>query len=187
MTDLSQGVALERAAPLKVDCNRRDVDVRVETGLGIAKLRICGCDAQLRFGEITGTPPPGVNEQLDLAGLAIAGLAPGEWMVTGPEAKVRAWTALIEAAEKDDVLAVEITDARVSFLVSGREASAVIASHCPLDLGDDAFPAGTIARSLFAETGMFIERLSDTEDEPCFRIIVDQAMAPHAARMLAAG
>ncbi len=178
-------IMLERAGPAVADIARPGLSARIEAGLGIAKLRIFGSDFDARFKGVVGFVPPKMREQADKKGLTFAWMAPGEWLVTGAEADVVAWVARITAQGADDVLAIDISHARVSFLLEGADARTAVAAHSPLDLWPDVFPVGAVARSLFGDTGMFIARLADANDAPRFRIIVDQTMAPYAGRLLA--
>ena len=185
MADSHVTTSLRRTAPIAPNVDRPGLSLHVELGLGVAKLRIYGPDADARFSAILGIAPPSAREQADASGLTIAWLAPGEWMATGPEAEVADWVARLDNAGDEDALAIDFTHARTAFVLAGTAARAAIASHCPLDLWPDVFPVSAVARSLLGDTGMFIARLADNEDGPRFRIIVDQTMAAYAARMLA--
>src|SRR6185437_4767313 len=86
----------------------------------------------------------------------------------------------------DSVLAVDLTHGRTAFLLSGANARAALNTHSPLDLRAESFPVGATARTLLGDTGMFIARLPDVPGGPSFQVIVDQTMAPYAARLLTA-
>lgn len=176
---------LRRAAPDTADIDRPDLSFRREPELGIAKLRLYGRTADARFHEVAGIAAPGVRTGIEHRGLTFAWLAPGEWLITGPEAAVATWVADAMAAGADDLLAIDYSHARAAFIVAGTNARAALAAHCPLDLWPDAFPVGAVARSLLGDTGLFIARLVDVEGAPRFRIIIDQTMAPYAGRLFA--
>lgn len=176
---------LTRAAPPVADLERPGLMLRVRHDLGIGKLRVAPSDADASFQRIAGFAPPPVGRQVERDTLTFGWMAPGEWLVTGPEPAVATWVT--EATEKgaDEVLAIDFTHARVAFELSGNNTRAALAAHCPLDLWPDAFPVNAVARSLLGETVMSIARLADNEDGARFRIIVDQTMAPYARRLFA--
>lgn len=161
--------------------------LHLESDLGLAKIQIFGTGHQDRFREVTGSPVPPPGCQSVSGPLAIAWLAPGEWLAAGPEAQLVAWLDRIEQRADDDVLAVEITHARASFTLSGRGSRTTLAAHCPLDLRPDRFPVGAAARSLLGDAGLFISRFVDVASGPRFRIVVDQTMANYVVRLLEPG
>lgn len=183
---MAEAAILLRRAPVDIpDISRPQLLLRVEHGLGIAKLCLFGADADARFHALCGRVPPGAGRQIESEGMIFAWLAPGEWLVTGEETTVAAWVAQTAALGAADALVLDISHAQTAFLIEGPCARGALAAHCPLDLWPEAFPVHAIARSLLGDTGMFIARLADVEDAPRFRIIVDQTMAPYAARLLA--
>lgn len=184
MADLDRMTMLQRAAPIPVGRERAGLSLQVEQGLGIARLRIYGPDAEARFRTIVGLAPPRIREQAHKKGLTLAWLAPGEWLVTGVETDISAWVVRVGDRGGDEVLVTDVSHARTAFLLGGANARAALAAHCPLDLWPDVFPVNAVARSLLGDTGLFIARLADGEDGPRFRIMVDQTMALYAVRLL---
>lgn len=177
---------LRRAPSTVVAIARADLSLEVEQGLGIAKLRCFhGIDHDAAFHAVTGAAAPKPLGRTDVGDLAFSWLAPGEWLITGAETAVEAWVHQAQELGGVDILAVDFTHARQSFLLGGPSSRTALAAHCPLDLGDAGFPIGTVARSLLGDTIMFIARLGDDDAGPRFRIIVDQTMAAYAARLLA--
>lgn len=177
---------LRRAPAMVVAIARADLSLEVEQGLGIAKLRCFhGIDHDAAFQVVIGAAAPKPLGRTDVGDLAFSWLAPGEWLITGDETAVGAWVRQAEELGGDDILAVDFTHARQSFLLAGPAARTALAAHCPLDLDDAGFPTGTVARSLLGDTVMFIARLGDDDVGPRFRTIVDQTMAAYAARLLA--
>lgn len=185
MAESDSATMLRRAAPAVADRVRPGLSFRVEQGLGIAKLRLFGAEAGTRFQAVVGIAPPRACTQSKDLDLTFAWLAPGEWLVTGPEGAVAAWVEQTAARDADDLLAIDCSHARIAFLLEGSNARAALASHCPLDLWPEVFPVDAVARSMLGDTGMFIARLADAGDAPSFRIIVDQAMAAYAGRLFA--
>jgi sarcosine oxidase subunit gamma len=159
---------------------------KIEHDLGIAKLQLLGRkQADDLLVQLVGGPAPDVGRQRESDGLTIAWLAPGEWLLLGREPIVASHARALALTGGNDALVVDLTHARTAFLLSGTAVRAVLAAHCPLDLWPDSFPENAAARSLLGDAGMFISRLTDGRDgRPTFRIILDQTMAPYAARML---
>ena len=179
-------ISLVREPSRKFLVEGEGVRAIAETGLGIAKLQILGKRPDAWFVTALGVAPPAALEEIELNPLSCAWLAPGEWLLTGPEASV----ALVRQRCTDvagvEGLMTDLTHARAVFEVSGRAARSVLATHCPLDLGSYAMPVGAARRTLFSDTGFFISRRPDQGGEPCFRLIFDQTMAGYVERMLAA-
>jgi sarcosine oxidase gamma subunit len=59
-----------------------------------------------------------------------------------------------------------------------------LSANCPLDLRDQVFTPGTAARSLLGAIDLFVQRLDDVDGQLAVRLIVDQAMAAAAIRLL---
>ena len=185
MADASPSPTLLAADPPVAGIDGHGFRLRVDAALGIAKLRVRPASADTGFRSVAGCAPPAVGRQIERAPLAFAWLGPGEWLVTGPADAIATWVRDAEEIGGDEVLALDFTHARVAFEVGGEKARALLAAHCPLDLWPEAFPAGSVARSLLGDSAMFIARLEDEAGDALFRIIVDQTMAPYARRLLA--
>lgn len=183
MSDVEQS-PLMRDYPRDVRIDGEGVSFIAEPQLSMAKLQICADDPDQWLQNVLGLTPPPVMREIPSGLASIAWLSPGEWLVTGPEEDVEAIRARCAQAAGTLGLMVNITHARVSFELCGGAARAVIASHCPLDLGEEAMPVGAATRSLFSDTGFFISRRADRDGVPCFRLIFDQTMAAYAERML---
>lgn len=157
-----------------------------EPALGIAKLQILAADPDAWFEAALGIAAPPVLGEIQPGPVAIAWLAPGEWLVTGSEADVeRVRTHCAEAAGNLGLM-VDIAHARAAFDLSGSKASSALAAHCPLDFADETMPVGAARRSTFSDTAFFISRRPDQDGQPCFRLIFDQSMAGYASRLLGA-
>lgn len=182
----SLGQSLVREAASTFAAEGNGARAVAEAGLGIAKLRIHAKHPDAWFVTALGVAPPSPLEEIEIAPVSCSWLAPGEWLVTGPEAAVE----LIRRRCADIVgpigLMTDLTHARAIFEVSGHAARSVLSAHCPLDLGSYATPVGAARRSIFSETTVFISRRPDRDGEPAFRLIFDQAMAGYAERMLGA-
>jgi sarcosine oxidase subunit gamma len=186
MAEPDPAIILRRAPPANVaEVVRPGLSCRMEQGLGIAKLRISGTDADARFRAVAGIPAPRACTQTETEALAFGWLAPGEWLVTGSESAVADWVTRIYAVGAPDLLAIDFSHARAGFLLEGANARVALAGHCPLDLWENVFSVGSVARSLLGDTGAFIARLPDKGGVPQFRLIVDQTMAAYTSRLFA--
>lgn len=177
---------LTRAAAKPVLIEGRGVRLVSEPGLGIAKLQILAEQPEAWFEETLGLAAPAALQEIEPGPVACAWLAPGEWLVTGPQDDVERVRRRCAEASGALGLMIDLSHARASFELVGPAARSILAAHCPLDLGDFAMPVGAAIRSAFSDTGFFISRRPDREGQPCFRLIFDQAMAGYAERMLGA-
>jgi sarcosine oxidase subunit gamma len=184
MAEHDQQIALQRRPPI-AEIVRPDLMLTMENAIGIAKLQLLEDRMDHDVAHVVGIPAPSTGTQVEADGLTVAWLAPGEWLLLGAEDLVAARLPEIDARSGGTALIVDVTHARVSFLLTGANARGALAAHCPLDFWPAAFPVNTVARTLLGDTGMFIARLKDTADGPCFRVIVDQTMGTYAARMIA--
>lgn len=156
----------------------------VEPRLGVGKVQVHSTTPDADFRRIVGVDAPRPRTESQHQGIVFSWLSPCEWMLTGPETDVDQWISKIKANGGDEVLALDLSHARVSLVVDGPNVREVLAAVCPLDLWPDVFSVGSAARSLIGDAGMFILRLPDHAERPRFRIIVDQTMAAYAVRLL---
>jgi sarcosine oxidase, subunit gamma len=70
----------------------------------------------------------------------------------------------------------DLTDARAGFQIVGPDVAQLMASECPLDLSDTAFPANRCAQSVFAGMPILLDRRAD---EDGVRLYVDISLADH--------
>jgi sarcosine oxidase, subunit gamma len=178
-------MALTRAGPGVSPLTRPGFALRTEPDLGIGKLQVLGADPAAVFRRIVGHDAPAAGRQIHEQGVNFAWLSPSEWMLTGNELEIRARLATIDQRGGDEALVVDLSHARTSFVLDGAHVRDVLAALCPLDLWSQAFPVGSVARSVLGDAGMFIARLADLAGGPRFRVVVDQTMEAYAARLLA--
>jgi heterotetrameric sarcosine oxidase gamma subunit len=183
LVDRGSSMPLARAQSEITFDRRPGLSVQVEAMLGVGKVQIWGSEPGPAFRRIFGFNTPSPGSQIHEGGLNVAWLSPNEWLLTGREADVHAWLARIEERGEDEVLAVDLTHARTSFVLDGARTREVLASLCPVDLWSDSFPVGSVARTLLGDTNAFIARLSELVGGPRFRVIVDQTMEAYAARL----
>ncbi|MFD0979210.1 sarcosine oxidase subunit gamma [Tropicimonas aquimaris] len=83
---------------------------------------------------------------------AVAWMSPDEWLLLIPQEKVPECLAtLARELSGSHHLAVEVSDARAMFRISGTGAREALARVCPVDLSPAAFAAGEIRRSRLAQ------------------------------------
>lgn len=179
----TDAIALRRATAKEVLIDVNGARLTNEL-IAIAKLQVLAVDPDAWFKGALGIAPPSPLREIEPATVAIAWLAPGEWLVTGPETDVERVRARCAEAAGAAGLMVDLTHARTAFELSGCNARAVLSAHCPLDFSESAMPVGATRRSTFSDTGFFISRRADREGLPRFRLIFDQTMAAYAERML---
>ncbi len=114
---------------------------------------------------------PGPGRWAEHGGLVLIALAPGQWLVEGPEAGLEA-----EAAARFGGFATDVTDGYAPFRLSGPLSTAVLARLSSLDYGDDAFPVGAAARTPMMQIGVVIRRLAD-EEGPAFALETPRSTA----------
>lgn len=179
-------ITLARTAANDLLVAEANVRLAAETGLGLAKLQILAADPDAWFEQALGLAPPSALTEIEPGPVAIAWLAPGEWLVTGDAADVERVRLRCAEAAGNLGLMIDITHARATYELSGAAARSILAAHCPLDLSAEAMPVGAAKRSMFSDTGFFISRRSDRDGQPRFRLIFDQSMAGYAERLLGA-
>lgn len=187
MADAPARSKLSRADPAGADVLGAGFRLRREHGVGIVKVQLYAGEPEEAVSGAVGGGLPAPARQIRLPHeVAVASIAPGEWLLVGPEAAALALAARLES-ELRGVLALvtELTDGRSSFILSGQGARERLAASCPLDLRDSSFPIDAVARSLLGDAGLFLARLPDGDGEPVFRLVVDQLVATYAARMIA--
>lgn len=108
---------------------------------------------------------------------ALAWMSPDELLVMCPyeEAAQRA-----EALSGSFALAVNVSDARAGFRISGAGAREVLGKLCPLDLGPATFPAGTFRRTRAAQIPVAIW----AEGDEAIRLICFRSVAEYAFGIL---
>jgi len=112
-----------------------------------------------------------------------ARLGPNEWLIGGPENEGEAAANAVEAALAGAVHALtDISHRHVAFEIAGPEAASVINSGCPLDLSDQAFPAGAATRSLLGKAEIVLMRPGSA---PSFRLECWRSFAEYVHAFLA--
>ncbi|HEY0105151.1 MAG TPA: hypothetical protein VGB91_03635 [Rhizomicrobium sp.] len=102
---------------------------------------------------------------------AIYWFGPGDWLVQTATTRSEVVAArLSDLIPADGGSAVAVGDGHVGYDIGGRDAAALLASACPLDL--DRFASGRSARTLFAGANVLLHR----RDDEAFRLLSDRTL-----------
>ncbi|MGZ2258500.1 sarcosine oxidase subunit gamma [Roseobacter sp. A03A-229] len=124
-------------------------------------------------------PGPGTAEIDDEAGLCW--MSPDELLVLCPYAEVAGTLgSLHQALAKTHALAVNVSDARASFTVSGPHTREVLAKLCPVDLAPDQFTPGMFRRTRMAQ----VPAAFWMRDDQSFRIVCFRSQAQYVFDLL---
>jgi sarcosine oxidase, subunit gamma len=111
-----------------------------------------------------------------------ARLGPDEWLIFGSEPDEAAILRDATRMQGDAVFALtEISHRNVGIIVSGPHACEALNGGCPLDLDDQAFPAGSATRTLFGKTEVILLRPTD---ERLYWIECWRSFAPYVHALL---
>jgi sarcosine oxidase, subunit gamma len=156
---------------------------RIDADLAVAKIQITGVEGvpeQLASALGLGAPAP--NRFTSNGDIALAAVAPGEWLLTGTSDGVAAALTRAEAAfPNETVLAIDLTHGRLSLRLEGPAGRDWLAAFTPLDLRPEHLPTGATVRTRFGDIGMFIAR---TGDAPAFLLIADQSYAGYILHLI---
>jgi sarcosine oxidase subunit gamma len=112
-----------------------------------------------------------------------ARLGPNEWLIGGPETDGGAIETELEAAFAGQVHALtDVSHRNVAIEISGPEAAVILNAGCPLDLSDEAFPAGSATRTLLGKAEIVLMRPGEA---PAFRVECWRSFAVYAHGFLA--
>ncbi len=155
---------------------------------GIAKVEECGLQGMITVrGDLsdkvlakavkdaTGQKMPGQREALVKGDTGVAWMSSDELLVLVPYAEVEGKLAAMAAAlGGTHALAVNVSDARAVFRVSGSSAREVLGKVAPVELSVEAFQPGQIRRSRLAQVaGAFWMDDAETFRVVCFRSTAD--------------
>ncbi len=114
-----------------------------------------------RLAEATGVEAPGPGELAAAGGMQVARVAPLVWWVIGATDEA---ARALAAIAPDDGTALDMTDNRERFVVSGPRARDLMMRLAPLDFRDRSFPAGRIAATAAHHMSVQIARRDDAWD-----------------------
>ncbi|MFZ9487431.1 MAG: sarcosine oxidase subunit gamma, partial [Alphaproteobacteria bacterium] len=104
-------------------------------------------------------------------------LGPDEWLLLAPRAEEdAAEDALRRALDGAPHSLVRVSDRHAALTASGPRAGALLATGCPLDLDDAAFPEGMCTRTLLGKAEIVLWRHRPAS----FRIEVRRSFAAYA-------
>ncbi|MGV6803101.1 MAG: sarcosine oxidase subunit gamma [Ruegeria sp.] len=161
---------------------------------GIAKVEECGLQGMITLrGDLsdkvlikavkdaTGQKMPGQREANVKGETGVCWMSPDELLVLVPYAEVESKLAdMTNALSGVHALAVNVSDARAVFRVSGAHAREVLGKLAPVDLAADAFQPGEIRRSRLAQVaGAFW-----MDDEETFRVVCFRSAADYVYNLL---
>ncbi len=153
---------------------------------GIAKIEECGLQGMITLRgnqsdkvlakavkDATGQNVPGQHEALVSGDTGVCWMSPDELLVLVPYAKVEAkLAAMNNALGGTHALAVNVSDARAVFRVSGINARDVLGKLAPVDLSPETFQPGQIHRTRLAQVaGAFWMDDAETFRVVCFRSV----------------
>lgn len=129
----------------------------------------------------TGGKVPGQREVAPGKTGTALWMSPDELLLLCPYDQVGAALDKVTTALGDaHALAVDVSDARALFSVSGPAAREVLAKLCPVDLSPGAFAPGEIRRSRMAQIAAALWM----DDEQSFRVICFRSVADYAFNVL---
>ncbi|MGR3759706.1 sarcosine oxidase subunit gamma [Roseobacteraceae bacterium NS-SX3] len=129
----------------------------------------------------TGAEVPGPNSVALADAGGAAWMSPDELLLLVPYGEAVEKTAELAAAlEGEHALAVNVSDARAFFSLSGEDAREVLGKISPVDLSPEAFKAGDFRRTRLAQVaGAFW-----LQDDGSFRIICFRSVAAYVFNLL---
>lgn len=129
----------------------------------------------------SGTAMPGQRKAVFSDTGGMAWMSPDELLILCPYAEVTdRLAALTTALAGTHALAVNVSDARAMFEVSGPHAREVVAKLCPVDLSPQAFAPGDFRRTRMAQVAAAIW----ADDDQTLRIICFRSVARYVFGVL---
>lgn len=123
-----------------------------------------------------------VNRATSGEACAALRLGPDDWLLVGAPAIRNTLQARVVAAAAAHACAlVDVSDRSLGLHVTGPGATDALASGCPQDLGDAAFPVGKCSRTVFAQASILLWR----EDAQTWRLETERSFMPYVVTCLA--
>ncbi len=184
MADPHAAFLLDRSLLVPSGFRQQGLEVEFLPFHGVFKIRHRGADADGWLAHALGSDAPAPCRETEIGTVRCAWLAPGEWLLTGPEADASQLAANCQACIGDEGAVTALTHGRALLLLSGTRARDVLSALCPLDVSNRALPVGSALRTLLGDISVLICRREDKEKAPVFLIAVDQSMARYVLRLL---
>ncbi|WP_431856217.1 sarcosine oxidase subunit gamma [Azospirillum sp.] len=131
---------------------------------------------------VLGVAPPEPNVAV-LGAVSLYWLQPTSWLVECAPGDTEALTARLCEAVRDRGMAVDVSDTRVTFRLSGPDAVTLLNKGCSLDLHPRVFPVGRSALCAFAQLHALLVK---TSDAPVFQLTIPRGAQRHFEDWLAA-
>lgn len=144
-------------------------------------IRVRGDAANQRVAALLGLAVlPGINRVgATPAGALVAWLRPDEWVVIGEAPPLETLTRELG----EDGAAVDTSDARAGFTLTGPRVREVLSTCCPLDLHPSAFVRGQCAQTLIGHVPVFLAPLGPER----MLVVTRPSTADYVVRWLADG
>lgn len=132
-----------------------------------------GDEARAAIGKaIGGALPKAIGKSTSKAGTTVMCIGPDEWLVV--DDKARGLASKLDALDGVLLSAVDVSHRNTAIMISGELAAAALASGCPRDLRDAAFPVGACARTLLDKAEIVLLRTApDAYRIECWRSFSD--------------
>ena len=126
-------------------------------------------------GKRLGVDMPGPLQSSLKDGQGLLWMSPDEMLMLCDAAEVRDHiAALTEALSEHHAMAVDVSDARARFRITGVHAREVLAKLCPLDMSHEGFSPGLVRRTKLGQVAAAIWIAEDGAFEVvCFRSVAD--------------
>lgn len=169
---MSDAVSALKGASFKGTVTVRDAGLQgmitLRGDLGSAKMAQAVKDA-------TGAAKPGLREIAISGDSGAAWMSPDELLVMVPYDNATDALSKIDTALKGEhYLAVNVSDARAMFEITGAGAREIIAKLCPVDMASGAFEPGAIRRTRMAQVAAAVWMTDATTIRVvCFRSVAE--------------
>lgn len=131
------------------------------------------------FGPELSTRPLTASEA---GGRAALWLGPDEWLLVARDGEVDAILTVVKALVHEPVSIVDVSQRNTGIVLSGPQAAEALACGCPLDLHAEAFPPGTVARTLLGKAEIVLWRQAPER----FQLEVWRSMVAYVQAFMAA-
>ena len=132
-----------------------------------------GEEARAAIGKAIGaTLPKAIGKATTKSGTILMCIGPDEWLIV--DEKSRGLAARLEALDGVLASAVDVSHRNTAINISGTGVQKALASGCPRDLRDAAFPVGACARTVLGKAEIVLVRSApDAYRVECWRSFSD--------------
>ncbi|HYH20166.1 MAG TPA: sarcosine oxidase subunit gamma family protein [Azospirillum sp.] len=132
---------------------------------------------------VLGAAPP-VEPNMAVPGPAsILWLQPTSWLVVAPLDGIEDLASRLRAAVGAAGTAVDVSDTRLTYEITGPDAVRLLARGCSLDLHPRVFPAGRSAQCAFAQLHALLVKV---DESPTFHLFIPRGAQRHVENWFAA-